>query len=566
MTDETIESKPNASYPYYYLWHLAAIGIIELEIPTNDSRTLKEQSSGSLDKEVCPRIKDTLWDRLYNFNQSVTQARIAMIDVGASLNHPNLKNRISEQHSIDFAAHPNGAKYDKDDDVTESPARESEANYFSNLNVSDITLHGLHEDDQAFFSAYAAELKDSRGVRRRFGNIDDRFASHGTAMAGLIIGGPADNADKDERKEKAGSASSLEDQVLPYFGVDPCSELISIRASFDNDPFQFIAALLYAWMHGADVIVIPRSVPDPTRDALSAKTDFLAALEDFKNRDQRDLLDRMEVLGKKENKSDPKSAFLSSSSKRGWEIVRALLIEISKSIPIVCATGNDGESQLSYPASLADRDNGIIAVGAVSAEGYRSGYSNYGDGLTLVAPSNDVEVYNRHQVRIDWSTPEARNGRVPVPDTAMTIPLSPLGLLSTDLPGQYGYDGDGQINQSSPDTRMDEDDPTDEGYYTVFGGTSGASALVTGVISLIRRAELLQDPTGKSKRDGVAVKELLIKTASVAAPVFPGGAHLSTDRMNSEDEEVNALTYFFGSGLVSARDSVEAVLPDLYSD
>lgn len=81
------------------------------------------------------------------------------------------------------------------------------------------------------------------------------------------------------------------------------------------------------------------------------------------------------------------------------------MLAISRKIPIVCAAGNDAESQLIYPAALAADDNGIIAVGAVTAEGFRSGYSDYGEGLTLVAPLDDYEVYNRHQSRLDRSDP-----------------------------------------------------------------------------------------------------------------------------------------------------------------
>jgi subtilisin family serine protease len=53
---------------------------------------------------------------------------------------------------------------------------------------------------------------------------------------------------------------------------------------------------------------------------------------------------------------------------------------------VVCAaSGNENASRISFPAS----DDSVIAVGACNDRGRRSRYSNYGTGLTVVAPSGD---------------------------------------------------------------------------------------------------------------------------------------------------------------------------------
>ena len=53
---------------------------------------------------------------------------------------------------------------------------------------------------------------------------------------------------------------------------------------------------------------------------------------------------------------------------------------------VVCvASGNAKRSRISFPAS----DEAVIAVGACNDRGRRSRYSNYGPGLTLLAPSSD---------------------------------------------------------------------------------------------------------------------------------------------------------------------------------
>ena len=53
------------------------------------------------------------------------------------------------------------------------------------------------------------------------------------------------------------------------------------------------------------------------------------------------------------------------------------------------AAGNDGRRQLSYPAAY---NQYVIAVGATRYDKTKSYYSNYGDGLDVVAPGGDTRV------------------------------------------------------------------------------------------------------------------------------------------------------------------------------
>lgn len=57
-----------------------------------------------------------------------------------------------------------------------------------------------------------------------------------------------------------------------------------------------------------------------------------------------------------------------------------------RGVTIVAATGNDGQSQLSYPASSTY----TISVGATNTFGLVSDYSNYGLGVDVVAPGSKV--------------------------------------------------------------------------------------------------------------------------------------------------------------------------------
>jgi hypothetical protein len=84
----------------------------------------------------------------------------------------------------------------------------------------------------------------------------------------------------------------------------------------------------------------------------------------------------------------------------------------------------------------------VISVGACNDRGRRSRYSQYGDGLTLVAPSDDVLP--------------------PLPEDAAAAGR-PRSIATTDLKGIGGY-------------------MQDQSHYTLsdnefgFGGTSAAAA------------------------------------------------------------------------------------------
>ena len=67
----------------------------------------------------------------------------------------------------------------------------------------------------------------------------------------------------------------------------------------------------------------------------------------------------------------------------------ALSYAYNKGVTIVAAAGNDGTSSLSYPAAY---NSYVIAVGATRYDKALAGYSNYGQGLDLVAPGGDVNV------------------------------------------------------------------------------------------------------------------------------------------------------------------------------
>ena len=64
----------------------------------------------------------------------------------------------------------------------------------------------------------------------------------------------------------------------------------------------------------------------------------------------------------------------------------ALDYALSAGVLVVAASGNDGSGTVSFPASYLGAADGGLAVGADDVAGNRAPFSNYGTGLSLVAP------------------------------------------------------------------------------------------------------------------------------------------------------------------------------------
>ena len=118
---------------------------------------------------------------------------------------------------------------------------------------------------------------------------------------------------------------------------------------------------------------------------------------------------------------------------------------------VVFASGNGSKNCVDYPANLAS----VIAVGAVTNQGVRSSYSNYGSALDIMAPSNGA-----------------------------------AGVRTTDRMGSPGY--------------------SSGNYTTTFGGTSAACPAVAGVAALTLAAN--------TTLTGAQVKSILESTADDMGP------------------------------------------------
>ncbi|MEO1432198.1 MAG: S8 family serine peptidase [Cyanobacteria bacterium J06633_8] len=192
----------------------------------------------------------------------------------------------------------------------------------------------------------------------------------------------------------------------------------------------------------------------------------------------------------------------------------------NSNVVFVAAAGNETDLEVSFPASV----KGVIAVGATNINGYRAPYSNFGNGLTVVAPGGDARAK--------------------------------MGLRGAILTtGGTGTDNfwRGILIQPKSSWGLSFDN---RGKYVRVEGTSFSSPVVAGIIALMKG----EDPTRRlSRQDIIAI---LKHTASYDA--------LSVSKKEKEvykylllsgkvPDGVSIEQYFFGNGLVNAHTAIKEV-------
>ncbi len=413
------------------------------------------------------------------------RTRVALIDTSVALGHPNLDPALDRARGFDLFSTRLGA----------FPWRDAET-ALDNLHLGDSApvVAGLGHCT-ALLEELRARLRP--GQMPRIGRIrpatSSAFSAHGTAAAGLIAARPA----RTPAVEAHLPGATDGELALPYMGVDPTAELVPISTNFDTDPEALILAFLYADLIEADVIVLPRILPDPLRTVPELPAHDIAGTA-FADAVAPSPLGQLQW--------------------EMWDELAQLIVNVSLRRPVVCAAGNANEEFGIYPANLAADDNGVIAVGAVNARGWPCGYSP-ASGLTIWGPSSDGERYDRAEVRLDLRRHDY--DPVGVPETNVNHRFSPFSLIATDVPGRGGY-------ATSPFPGPEPKDGLREygSYYCRFGGTSGASALVGGFLSLGRSLGHWPRADG-----GIAAKSWLLSQArpldagrgDARVPVLGGG-------------------------------------------
>lgn len=569
----------------HYLWHLGAIGLFDHLNVRNDDGELKKEF-----KIISEDLRKSIWRELGSVPESNSdrggdngcvdaRTKIAIIDVGvADIEEFRYggPNRLLLSHGRDFGICSDGCDcgqdksgYDYDDgsnpcvnDKYKTKIEFLFGSFKEEINKSEWAkeigkLGKISPEEIA--AKYKAILENELCRSKRIYDVDycqmysarGVNTSHGTSVAALVagyrplykkelvIGGRSDTP-----SEFSDGDSTVENNKLKpplwYFGVDPFANIVPIVTSHYPDPRELIAAFAYSWVC-SDIILFPRDIQDPRKSQI--KPEYCRRDEDV-----------------------------------NWMILEVLITVVSRLKPVICAAGNDGRSNPIYPAVLSSR-SAVISVGAVTYLGYRAGYSNYGfdrnsgkNLLTLVAPSGDSEVVNKHQIRIDkedygnehinWNSYFTNLNRTN--KKFMVVPHSAQKLLVPDIPGMHGYIGDGVDRLGIDDTQLAE-----------FSGTSAACAIVAGVVSLFYRKHKLENPDADGYPSGEEVKAWLEKDADSGGgsigpedAVVGGASTLTADLNNESDEDLfefdsennrlvlkdkKSLRKWFGSGVVSVK-------------
>ncbi len=463
----------------HYLWHLHDAGVITLELAEDEDLPHYE-------------VTGSVWDDLYD--DAVEPSLVAMIDNGCSSQHPYLPaagDAGGMIEGIDFATHDFGAiirPLGADGDLTQCTTdREGRLNHFDAANAADPQfwqrINDFDQDtDIPGVNDIIDALENNKGVVRSVTTYADDLPTHGTLLAG-VVGARAPAVMPEECAE-----------AITYFGADPRCRLLPLNTSFRPEFIGLIHALLYAVGMGADAICIPRAIYMPT--AKGNKVD------PHRPKDKR--ASRIDT--------DP-------VVKQQAAVFQALLLEIASRVPVIIAAGNNGfRHEMVYPASLAGPDNALISVGAINGKRKPSSYTNTRN-VTVYAPSDDAPVWTRRELRLD---PKGRTMHNHVVTQAESEPedagdYSTWGVLSTDVPGAFGAEDGGvsTIEETGYDSSIMQ-----RSQFASFGGTSAASGIVAGVVSLIqaKRRKEGQDPmTG-------AEMKLHLQTNCPDLAVGPDGA------------------------------------------
>lgn len=557
----------------HYLWHLSAIGMFDAL--SKDKHVGVRHPDNSLNKEfnwfkAGSNMRSEIWGldhtdhTLYKGDKYST--KIAIIDVGVYPDHPAFNQRIEHGLAIDFGVYPEGAYLEKCAPLLKK-------NDINSL-IKELNLNEYKDRIEPLLTE---EVKQMPSYNNR-----SIHTSHGTSAAGVIAGFQLIYEKKVSGKicpitSEMVIEDNHESDPLVYFGVDPTAKIIPITTSHAPDPRQLIRALLYA-AHHADIIFFPQDIADPQPEELGIKSkNKVTALQRILSTNPTEInkfnfnQQLSQALAGKKAKVDATSAN-SEEELVDWELLRKIIKRIAEIRPFICAAGNSGMSTPIYPAHLANKSE-LISVGAVSYEGYRAGYSNYGGksighknytGITVVAPSGDSEVMNEHQLRIDedadWHD-RTNWGKfiMNAPDKTkpQIINYSPQQVLAPDIPGKWGYTG-----------KADDDEMFDDGELTDYSGTSAASAIAAGVISLLcRKNKIIEGENFKTS--GSSAKEWLLsqginngsKNTAFDIDVTVGTERPLTPDVNNENdiEQTGDKSKWFGAGLIS----VATILADI---
>ncbi len=519
MSDARGDLKKPIRFDAY--WHLQAIGLLK----PSDGGLPKPPTQKRADSDILVTVAATY------------KGLVAIIDTGVSL-HPYLTGRLEPNsgQTAGVGKSPSDQQYGYD--LTAAPSLLVDDGERAKIRETELSDEWLKEwlvfpesGDKEPWQEAVIEIVTENIGRAAFNAgapaaSNQKFSAHGTSCAGLVAASSSHFVPSED------SGKSSPDDLPYYRGVDPDSDVLSVTTSFSPRPDLLILAFLLAASKGADVILFPRGLP---REILFEPDQFYI--------ENAGRLSGEELRLAREQKVLP------------WKALKQTILAVSQKIPVVCAAGNESESSPIAPACFAAPDNGIIAVAAMNYYGSRSSYSNYGEGITIAAPSDDAEIFNRDQARLDktdrFFVDHPYQFYVNKKLATSEVPFAKAGIRAIDVPGPFGFSDTNSNGDAGLFTEP-------ESFFTEFGGTSAAAAIVAGVAVLMQR----KAKSKGGRKTGPEIRKLLCDTARKRA--FPHLKNIAGLPDLGEDWVDGIPLSFeqkFGAGLVAADEAVKAVLP-----
>lgn len=385
-----------------------------------------------------------IWDHAAA-NDAVT---VALIDTSVAIDHPCLKDSIDRARMVDFSVVDQGVFPVAATDLTTQDQKDAR---------TQATAFGCLESQRQFDHATGAS-----------------FSGHGTSMAGLIGARPTTvsvkgnaasdyvNVHKSEQREQRVD--------LPYAGANPFCKIVPISTTSDPDPFQLTKAFEYAKHIGAKVIVFATYLKSPSQiqEELSANSTGI-------------------------HKDDDDAAVQVAAAQR----LHDAITDAATDAYVVCAVGNSGSEKASYPASLSADYEKVIAVGAATQSNDLAPYSAKAD---VYGPSSDESLISNEGVVFDKYA--YQEGPLPLlPEGTPQRDMSYYDLISVDVPGPYGYNpSESEMVPASDGVHLEP-----ATLFCRFGGTSGATAIVGGMIALAIQSGRGVNAAALAQSDTVAV-------------------------------------------------------------